>query len=113
MTQAAGKVPLDLANVDLASFSAHKLYGPKGIGGLFVRRGVRVEPLVAAAGRSADVRAGTVNVPAVVGFGAALQLRAGGDGGRGHTPRGTARQCCATSILAEHRRHFGEWTHGS
>ncbi len=76
MTQAVGKIAVDLANVDFASFSAHKIYGPKGIGALFVRRGTRVEPLVAGGGQERGVRAGTVNVPAVVGFGAAMQLRA-------------------------------------
>jgi len=75
MTQAAGKIPLDLGNVHLASFSAHKVYGPKGIGALFVRRGVRIEPLVTGGGQERGVRAGTVNVPGVIGFAAALQLR--------------------------------------
>ena len=74
-TQAVGKVPLDFSNVDLASFSAHKFYGPKGIGGLMVRRGIRVEPLVVGGGQERNVRSGTVNVPGVVGLGAALQLR--------------------------------------
>ena len=75
MTQAAGKIPLDLRNVDLASFSGHKIYGPKGIGGLLVRRGVRVQALVAGGGQERGVRAGTVNVPGVVGLGAAIRLR--------------------------------------
>lgn len=75
ITQAMGKIPLDLAPVDLASFSAHKMYGPKGIGGLLVRRGTRIEPLVAGGGQERGVRAGTVNVPAVVGFGVAVSLR--------------------------------------
>jgi cysteine desulfurase len=75
-TQAAGKIPLDLTNVDFASFSAHKLYGPKGIGALFVRRGTRALPLVVGGGQERNVRSGTVNVPGVVGFAAALQLRA-------------------------------------
>jgi cysteine desulfurase len=74
-TQAAGKVPLDLTNVDLASFSAHKLYGPKGIGALFVRRAVRVSPVVVGGGQERNVRSGTVNVPGAIGFAAALQLR--------------------------------------
>ncbi|MBV9493709.1 MAG: cysteine desulfurase [Acidobacteria bacterium] len=74
-TQALGKVPLDLTNVDLASFSAHKLYGPKGIGALFVRRGVRVRPVMVGGGQERGIRSGTINVPAVVGFGAAVQLR--------------------------------------
>jgi cysteine desulfurase len=76
MTQAAGKIAVDLTNVDLASFSAHKMYGPKGIGGLFVRRGRRVEPVVIGGGQERGIHAGTVNVPGVVGFGAAIQLRA-------------------------------------
>jgi len=76
MTQAAGKIAVDLTHVDMASFSAHKIYGPKGIGGLFVRRGMRVEPAVIGGGQERGVHAGTVNVPAVVGFGAAVQLRA-------------------------------------
>ena len=75
-TQALGKVPLDLTNVGLASFSAHKLYGPKGIGALFVRRGVRIAPVILGGGQERGIRSGTVNVPAVVGFGAALQIRA-------------------------------------
>lgn len=75
-TQAAGKIPLDLSNSDLASFSAHKLYGPKGIGALFVRRGVRVPPLIVGGGQERGMRSGTVNVPGVIGFAAALQLRA-------------------------------------
>ena len=75
-TQALGKVPLDFTNVDLASFSAHKMYGPKGIGGLFVRRGVRVMPVIVGGGQERNVRSGTVNVPAVVGLAAALQFRA-------------------------------------
>ncbi len=74
-TQAAGKIPLDLSQVDLASFSAHKVYGPKGIGALFVRRGVRVSPVIVGGGQERNVRSGTVNVPGAVGFAAALQLR--------------------------------------
>lgn len=75
ITQAAGKIPLSLANVDLASFSGHKVYGPKGIGGLFVRRGVRIEPLVTGGGQEKGVRSGTVNVAGAVGMAAAFQLR--------------------------------------
>jgi cysteine desulfurase len=75
-TQAAGKIPVDLALVDLASFSAHKVYGPKGIGALFVRRGVRVRPVVVGGGQERNVRSGTVNVPGAVGFAAAMQIAA-------------------------------------
>lgn len=76
LAQAAGKVPVDLSVVDLASFSGHKIYGPKGIGGLFVRRATRVEPLIVGGGQERGVRAGTVNVPGAVGLGAAFALRA-------------------------------------
>ncbi|PYQ50567.1 MAG: hypothetical protein DMF59_10430, partial [Acidobacteria bacterium] len=75
ITQAAGKIPLRLANVDLASFSAHKLYGPKGIGGFYVRRGVRIEPLIIGGGQEKNIRSGTVNVPGVVGMAAAFRIR--------------------------------------
>ena len=75
-TQAAGKVPLDLSSADMASFSAHKLYGPKGIGALFVRRGVRPAPVIIGGGQERNLRSGTVNVPGVIGFATALKLRA-------------------------------------
>jgi cysteine desulfurase len=75
-TQAVGKVPLDFTNVDIASFSSHKMYGPKGIGGLLVRRGVRVTPVIIGGGQERGVRSGTLNVPAIVGLAAALQFRA-------------------------------------
>lgn len=76
MTQAFGRIPMDLGVVDLASFSGHKIYGPKGIGGLFVRRGVRIVPMVAGGGQERGVRAGTVNLPGAVGMAAAVELRA-------------------------------------
>jgi len=76
ITQAAGKIPVNLPALDLASLSAHKIYGPKGIGGLYVRRGVRVEPLILGGGQEKNVRSGTVNVPGAIGLSAALRLRA-------------------------------------
>lgn len=75
ITQAAGKVPLDLTNVDLAAFSAHKLYGPKGIGGMFVRRGVRLQPVMLGGGQERNLRSGTLNVPGAVGMAAAFRIR--------------------------------------
>ncbi|HXG57462.1 MAG TPA: cysteine desulfurase family protein, partial [Thermoanaerobaculia bacterium] len=75
VTQALGKIALDFSNVDLASFSAHKFYGPKGIGGLLVRRGLRVPALLAGGGQERKLRSGTVNVPGAVGMAAALRLR--------------------------------------
>jgi cysteine desulfurase len=76
ITQAAGKIAVNLPALDLASLSAHKIYGPKGTGGLYVRRGVRVEPLILGGGQEKNVRSGTVNVPGAIGLSAALRLRA-------------------------------------
>jgi len=76
ITQAAGKIAVELPAIDLASFSGHKIYGPKGIGGLYVRRGVRIEPLIVGGGQEKNIRSGTVNVPAAVGMAAAFRLRA-------------------------------------
>jgi cysteine desulfurase len=74
--QAAGKVPLDVAapGVDLMSLSAHKLYGPKGIGALYLRRGVRLAPLFAGGAQERGLRPGTLPTPLCVGFGAACAL---------------------------------------
>ncbi len=77
-TQGVGKIPLDVATlgVDLLSFSAHKIYGPKGAGALYVRRGespVRLEPLLDGGGQESGLRSGTLNVPGIVGFAAALK----------------------------------------
>ena len=71
--QALGKLPLELAElpVDFASFSAHKLGGPKGIGALYVREGTELFPLLRGGGQERQRRAGTENVPGIVGFGAA------------------------------------------
>jgi cysteine desulfurase len=74
--QAAGKVPFGLRRqpIDLVSLSAHKLHGPKGMGALYVRRGVRLAPLVAGGGQEAGLRSGTENVAGIVGFGAAAEI---------------------------------------
>lgn len=77
--QAAGKLPVnvDQWDVDLLSISAHKLYGPKGIGALYVRGGLRafpLEPVYVGGGQEKGVRPGTLNVPAIVGFGTACQI---------------------------------------
>lgn len=73
--QGLGKVPLDLTgwDVDLASFSAHKIHGPKGCGALWVREGVRLEPTFHGGGQEAGMRSGTENVPGIAGFGAAIE----------------------------------------
>ena len=74
--QAAGKVRVDVSelDVDLLTLSAHKIYGPKGVGGLYVRRGTPLAPLVRGGGQERNRRAGTVNVAGAVGFGAAAVL---------------------------------------
>lgn len=74
--QMIGKLPfsiLDL-NLDLVSLSAHKAYGPKGVGALYVRPGLKLEPILMGGGQEHGRRSGTVNVPGVVGFGAAAEL---------------------------------------
>lgn len=74
--QAAGKLSLDVneLGVDLLSLSGHKIYGPKGVGVLFVRRGTELEPLIAGGSQERQMRAGTENVASIVGMGEALTL---------------------------------------
>ncbi len=80
IAQAAGKIPLDLAGwqVDLASVSGHKLYGPKGVGALYVRRRprVRLAPLFSGGGQERGLRSGTLAAPLIVGLGEACRLAA-------------------------------------
>ncbi|MDA8217899.1 MAG: cysteine desulfurase family protein [Dehalococcoidales bacterium] len=76
--QSAGKVPtkVDDLGVDLLTVAGHKLYAPKGVGALYVRSGIRLEPLVHGAGHEGGRRAGTENVPYVVGLGEACRIAA-------------------------------------
>ena len=76
--QSAGKVPIDVnrQSVDLLSLSAHKLYGPKGVGALYIRSGTRVEQLLFGGHHQRGFRPGTENVAGIVGFGKAAELAA-------------------------------------
>ena len=73
--QAVGHVPVDVQaqNIDLLSLSAHKFHGPKGIGALYVKKGVRVPALILGGAQECGKRAGTENVPGIVGLGAAIE----------------------------------------
>ena len=76
--QAVGKIPVDVqeAPVDFLSFSAHKFHGPKGVGGLYVRKGVKFSPLLHGGEQMGGRRGGTVNVAFLVGMGLAMELAA-------------------------------------
>lgn len=76
-TQAAGKIPMSMAPAgpDLMTLSAHKFYGPKGVGALAVRPGVRLEPLIHGGGHEHGLRSGTLNVPSIAALGEAARLR--------------------------------------
>ena len=74
--QALSKIPVDVdaLGVDLASFSGHKVHGPKGVGALYVRKGIELEPLLHGGRQEHGLRAGTENVPGIAGFGKACEL---------------------------------------
>lgn len=74
--QAVGKVPIDVKklNIDLLSLSSHKIYGPKGIGALYIRKGVKLQPTVHGGGHERGLRSSTLNTPGIVGLGKACEL---------------------------------------
>jgi cysteine desulfurase len=74
--QSVGKIPVNVddLNVDMLSLSAHKLYGPKGVGALYIKKGVRVEPIIHGGGHEKGIRPGTENVAGIVGLGKACQI---------------------------------------
>lgn len=99
--QAVGKIPMDVEKmgIDILSFSAHKMYGPKGIGALYVRKKnprVRLAPVIHGGGHERGMRSGTLNVPAIVGFGKACEIA------ERETPEETAR-------LLRLRNRLHEW----
>ncbi len=74
--QTAGKIPVEVnaLNVSLLSMSAHKIYGPKGVGALYIKKGTIVEPQMHGGGHERNIRSSTENVPGIVGFGKACEL---------------------------------------
>jgi len=74
--QSVGKIPVNVEelNVDMLSLSAHKLYGPKGIGALYIKKGVNVEPIIHGGGHEKGIRPGTENVAGIVGLGKACEI---------------------------------------
>jgi len=75
-TQAIGKVPVDIEkdNIDLLCFSGHKMNGPKGIGALFIKKNIKISPLIHGGGQEKGLRGGTYNTPLIIGFGEACRL---------------------------------------
>ncbi len=73
--QAFGKTVINptTCNVDLMSFSSHKIHGPKGVGGLYIRKGLKLKPVLIGGGQEATLRSGTENVPGICGFGMAVE----------------------------------------
>jgi len=74
--QSTGKIPVDVKNldIDMLSFSSHKIYGPKGMGVLYKRRNLKIEPMIIGGGHERGLRGGTENVPGIIGLGKAAEL---------------------------------------
>jgi cysteine desulfurase len=75
-SQAFGKMPIDVIEdeIDILAFSGHKIYGPMGIGGLYLNPGIKVKPLIYGGGQERNLRSGTLNVPGIIGIGKASNL---------------------------------------
>ena len=71
--QSFGKVPIELTDIDMMTINAHKMNGPKGVGGLYIRKGLRITPLLHGGGHEMGRRSGTENVPGIMGFAAAIE----------------------------------------
>ena len=72
--QAYGKIPLSLKGIDMMSVSGHKIHGPKGIGGIYIRKGVSLPPYLIGGGQERNMRSGTENTPGIAGFGRAIDI---------------------------------------
>ena len=75
-TQSVGKIPFDVnkSGVDIAAFSSHKLYGPMGVGALYIKAGIQINPILFGGKQEKKIRPGTLNVPGIVGFGKACEI---------------------------------------
>jgi len=82
VVQAIGKLNLDLGNLDLATISAHKSYGPKGVGALCLKDDIKIRAIIEGGGQEYNLRSGTQNVPAIVGLGKTMELSKSFDYGR-------------------------------
>ena len=109
--QSAGKIPIDIARtpIDLVSLSAHKIYGPKGVGALYVRRDIHLEGQIAGGSQERGRRAGTENVASIVGFGSACELAQREMQSESHRLRGLLDQM-EKSVL---ETVPGSWVNGS
>jgi cysteine desulfurase len=74
--QAIGKVPINVnkLNIDLLSISSHKIYGPKGVGAIYIRKGVKLKTIIHGGGQEKNIRSSTYNTPGIVGLGKACEL---------------------------------------
>lgn len=74
--QSAGKIKIDVKklDVDLMSISSHKIHGPKGSGGLYIKKGINIKPLISGGGQENEIRSGTENLPMISGFGVASKI---------------------------------------
>ncbi|MGB9636922.1 MAG: cysteine desulfurase NifS [Thermoplasmata archaeon] len=74
--QSAGKIPLDVKkeNIDMLTLAAHKIHGPKGVGALYIRKGVTLQPIIHGGGHERNLRSSTENIPGIVGFAKACEI---------------------------------------
>ena len=113
--QSVGKIPVDVRalGVDLLSLSAHKFNGPKGAGALWIKRGTRLQPILTGGKHERNRRAGTENVPAIVGLGVAARAGGGQAGGRRPRASRALRDRLEAGILRVGAGHGGQRRRGS